>query len=100
MVRFIKTIDSVKLHTIAETLKMLAHPIRLDIIELLDRYGIMNVSELLNEMDVEQSLLSHHLVRMRERDLLFAIRRGKYVYYELNKERINRILDCINKCEL
>ena len=45
--------------------------------------GPKHVSELMEILDVEQSLLSHHLAQLREAGLVEATRDGKAVLYQL-----------------
>ena len=63
-------------------LKALADPTRLAVIEVLMR-GPRHVGDLARELDVEQSLLSHHLRVLRDIGLLEATRDGKAVLYAL-----------------
>lgn len=69
-------------HLCAERLKLLADPTRLAILQLL-RSGPRQVGEINAEIAVEQSLLSHHLRKLREARLVFAERVGKAVRYRL-----------------
>jgi ArsR family transcriptional regulator len=63
-------------------LKALADPTRLAVVEaLMD--GPRHVGELGDLLDVEQSLLSHHLRVLRDIGLLTAERDGKAVLYSL-----------------
>lgn len=66
----------------AERLKLLADPTRLAILQLL-RQGPRQVGEINAEIDIEQSLLSHHLRKLRDARLVFAERVGKAVQYRL-----------------
>lgn len=66
----------------AERLKLLADPTRLAILQLL-RNGPRQVGEINAEIAIEQSLLSHHLRKLREARLVFAERVGKAVRYRL-----------------
>ena len=63
-------------------LKMLANHTRLAVVrQLLE--GPKHVSELNEAVDVEQSLLSHHLKVLREAGLVVSERDGKAVLYSL-----------------
>ena len=66
-------------------LKALADPIRLAVMEALMK-GPKYVNELMKIIDVEQSLLSHHLRILRDVGLVDAIRDGKAVLYRLSPE--------------
>lgn len=66
----------------ATKLKALADPTRLAVVEaLMD--GPRHVGDLAGLLDVEQSLLSHHLRVLRDMGLLEARRDGKAVLYSL-----------------
>ena len=66
----------------ADRLKVLADTTRLAVLEsLLERPK--HVNELMDLLDVEQSLLSHHLAQLREAGLVEATRDGKAVLYQL-----------------
>ncbi|MEC4679619.1 MAG: metalloregulator ArsR/SmtB family transcription factor, partial [Nitrospirota bacterium] len=45
--------------------------------------GARNVGELMEELGVEQSLLSHHLAILRDTGLVEATREGKTMIYQL-----------------
>lgn len=91
-------IDIEKLKRVAEVLKTIAHPIRLSIVEALDIHKSLSVSELMKETDTEQSLLSHHLIKMKDKGILKSERRGKSIYYELTDRHITNIFDCMTNC--
>ena len=66
----------------AEKLKALADPTRLAVLEsLLD--GPAHVGALVRRLKVEQSLLSHHLQKLRASGMVQAERDGKAVLYRL-----------------
>ena len=68
--------------TCASRLKVLADETRLAVLELL-MDGPRHVGELNESLDVEQSLLSHHLKVLRDAGLVAAQRDGKQVLYQL-----------------
>jgi ArsR family transcriptional regulator len=71
--------------TCVDKLKLLADPTRLAVLEaLMDRPK--QVNELLDQLGVEQSLLSHHLALLREAEMVESIRKGKAVQYQLGQE--------------
>lgn len=79
----------------AETLKLLAHPQRLRIIEVLEREGEVPVHVLMEETQFPQAVVSQHLNRMRRSGLLNAKRNGKEVWYSITDPRALSILNCI-----
>jgi DNA-binding transcriptional ArsR family regulator len=81
----------------AEILKCIAHPVRLAIINLLGKNNELNVSAIQKKLDIEQAVVSHHLSKLRNANVLTFKREGKVINYKLkNKELIN-MLDCIEK---
>ena len=71
--------------TSAERLKVLGDRTRLNVVECLME-GPRHVGELAALLQVEQSLLSHHLKVLREAELVVAVRDGKAVSYQLSQE--------------
>lgn len=92
-------IDAERLERAAYILKAVAHPQRIAIIDLLDQYERMNVSDLQEKLQIEQALLSHHLNTMRDKGILKAEREGKFIYYSLIDTTIINIVHCINNCK-
>ena len=66
----------------ASKLKVLADSTRLAVLEALMPRPL-NVGELMEQLQVEQSLLSHHLAVLREHELVEAHRDGKSMIYQL-----------------
>jgi ArsR family transcriptional regulator len=83
------------LHRAAETLKLLAHPQRLRIIEVLEREKEVPVHALMTETGFPQSVVSAHLNKMRRAGLLTSRREGKEVWYSITDPRALSILNCI-----
>ena len=69
---------------------------RINIIDLLEQQERLTVSELQEALQVEQSLLSHHLTNMRDKGVLLTERKGKNMYYSLADANISHIIGYIN----
>lgn len=69
---------------IATLLKALAHPVRLQIIDSLDRDGEACVCHLENRLDKRQAYISQHLAKLREVGLVQYRREGMNVFYSLS----------------
>lgn len=89
-----------KLEFIALILKAISHPIRLKIIESLEERDQLNVQEISNYLNngIEQSLLSHHLIKMRDKGILECSREGQFVYYKLKFKEMTNLLNCMENC--
>jgi DNA-binding transcriptional ArsR family regulator len=79
----------------AQVLKLLAHPHRLKIIEVLEREDKAPVHTLVKRLGLSQSVTSQHLNQMRRGGLVSAERRGKEVLYRIADQRSLTILNCI-----
>jgi ArsR family transcriptional regulator len=79
----------------AETLKILAHPQRLRLIEILERETEVPVHTLVEETGFPQAVVSQHLNQMRRIGLLTSRRQGKEVWYSITDPRALSILNCI-----
>ncbi|MFF0739656.1 ArsR/SmtB family transcription factor [Streptomyces sp. NPDC004111] len=66
----------------AEFFRMLGHPVRIRVLELLQN-GPVPVRELLNEIEVEPSNLSQQLAVLRRSGIVISIRDGATVSYAL-----------------
>ncbi len=76
----------------AEFFKVLAHPLRIRILDAL-RDGPTSVGELRERLEVEQSTLSQHLALLRSRNFVHTERRGTTILYEVSDPAIWRLLD-------
>ncbi len=80
----------------AAMLKCIGHPIRLQIIELLDRAGEQNVTTIYETLAIEQAVASQHLNLMRDKGILAGRRDGVHVYYRIDDPRVTKVIDCIH----
>jgi DNA-binding transcriptional ArsR family regulator len=89
-------IDWDVLEACAERLRVLAHPHRLRIVELLiaDRHS---VGELADAMDLKPSDVSRHLSHMRAHDLLDVERDGRTAYYRVVDPHARNLISCIRR---
>jgi DNA-binding transcriptional ArsR family regulator len=92
-------VDKKKLERTAYVLKCVAHPVRISIIDLLEQEEQLTVSQLQEVLQIEQSLLSHHLTNMRDKGVVETRRQGKNVFYFLTDSSISNIIECIKGCK-
>ncbi|HEV55926.1 MAG TPA: ArsR family transcriptional regulator [Phycisphaerales bacterium] len=78
----------------ARVLKAVGHPDRLAIVELLE-HGEMSVGEIADALGTKQAMTSGHLVRMRDRGVLYARREGTKMYYGIANKNVIRLLHCV-----
>lgn len=87
-----------QLERAANTLKAIAHPMRIAILNYLDEGKRMTVTEIHNKLNIEQSTTSHHLGILKDKSVLGSKREGKNTYYFLKNDNLSKIIDCINNC--
>lgn len=69
---------------------------RLRIINLL-RKGRKNVSEIIKELKIEQTVISHDLARLKRCGFVIVEVKGKFRYYKLNEKTIKPLIEIIDK---
>lgn len=75
----------------AEILKVMAHPVRLAIIEILIIEEQLSVTEIYQKLDIEQSVISYHLKNMRLVNLVVSTRKGTKVFYRVELKEVKAI---------
>ena len=81
----------------AHVLRLLAHPCRLKIIEVLERGRSMPVYAIVRQLGLSQAATSQHLNQMRRVGLVRSVRHGREVRYEIADATSLTILGCIRK---
>lgn len=69
---------------------------RLKIIDLL-RKGEKNVSEIMSELKMDQTSVSHNLARLKSCGFVETEREGKFINYKLNRETVKPLMELIDK---
>lgn len=80
-----------------ETMRAIAHPIRLAIIELLFRNGKMSVTEIYESLDIEQAVASHHLRILKSKNVVSMHRDQKFSRYYLVHPGFYEIVQILGK---
>ncbi len=79
---------------VAEVLKAVAHPVRLQIVELLETKE-MCVSDIVTALGVKQAITSQQLNMMKDKGVLNCRRNGTKVYYRIENQNVVKLLYCI-----
>ena len=83
----------------AEVLKAVAHPLRLQIVELLAKDELC-VGEIVAALGERQSITSQQLTIMKDRGVLASRRDGARVFYRLENKNVAQVLNCVyNHCQ-
>lgn len=86
-----------KLDRMSRTLKAIAHPLRLRIIEALEK-GEKNVGDIVAAVDAKPAITSQQLGLMRDRGVLASRRDGPHVYYHIANPHVLDVLSCARRC--
>ncbi len=79
---------------IAERLRILAHPHRLRMVEML-LAGKYSVGELAESCSIPSHMASEHLRLMQHCGLLGSEKEGRYTYYRIAEPNLQRLLSCL-----
>ena len=80
----------------AECLRVLAHPHRLRMIQMLLR-GQYTVGELADACELPSAMASEHLRLMRRCGFLTSTKEGRKVFYEVAEPHLRNILACVEQ---
>ena len=83
----------------AEMMKAVAHPVRMQIISLLQKNKNLSVSSLQQMLGIEQAIVSQHLAVMKNTGVLVCRREGKNAFYSIKNPLLTRIVDDVKKCQ-
>ena len=84
---------------VAEVLKAVAHPVRLQIIESLEQ-GEMCVGDLVKRLGVPQAVASQQLGLMKDKQVLQCRRDGTKAFYSIKNPNFISLLHCVyHHCE-
>ena len=88
-------LDYGKLKKAVLTLRALNNPLRRNILGMLVDKREKIVTEIYTILKLEQSVASQHLKILRDAEIVTAMRKGKFIYYSLNKKRIAQVASLI-----
>ena len=84
---------------VADVLKAVAHPVRLQIIEALE-HGEKCVGDLVERLDIQQAAVSQQLGLMKDKDVLQCRRDGTKAFYSIKNPNVINLLHCVyDHCE-
>lgn len=90
------TINDDKLQESSEVLRALAHPLRMKILEFIDKHKTINVNKIYNSMKLEQSITSQHLKILRSTEIVLTERDGKFIHYSVNYSKLTSVLKAVD----
>jgi len=85
------------LNEAAECLRILAHPNRLQIVQMLLTGKKYSVNDIAEACDLAQPTTSDHLRLMQRCGFLSSVKDGRTVYYSIAEPHLKDIMNCIQK---
>jgi ArsR family transcriptional regulator len=92
-------IDEDTLEHAAHVIRVLGHPLRLRILEVLED-GPRPVMELVRAVGATQGIVSQQLAILRGAGVVGARRDGPRVFYQITEPKVARILACVRECDV
>ncbi len=90
------TINNERLQVSSEVLRALAHPLRMKILEFIDKHKTINVNKIYNTLKLEQSITSQHLRILRLAGIVITSREGKFIHYSIDYAKIQTVLKAVD----
>lgn len=90
-------LDQDALTKAAECLRILAHPNRLQIVQMLLTRKKYSVGDIAETCELAQPTTSDHLRLMKYYGFLKSERQGRTVYYSIAEPHLKDIMNCIQK---
>ncbi len=94
----VRSVDPRTLERAAEIIKMLGHPMRLKIVEVLEDKDA-TVREIQETIEAPQAIVSQQLAKLRSLNVVASRRDGVHVVYSLVEAKVPQILNCIRQCD-
>jgi ArsR family transcriptional regulator, virulence genes transcriptional regulator len=91
-------LENTQIEYAAEMLKVIAHPIRLSMIDLLTTSKRLTISEIQDALNLEQAVVSQHVTLMENRGVLTSKKEGRSKYVSLKHPKMKAIISCIENC--
>jgi ArsR family transcriptional regulator len=89
--------DDVKLNYSSELMRAIAHPLRLQILQFIDNHDEINVNQIYNDLDLEQSITSQHLKVLRLAGVVNVRKDGKFMKYHINYNILEKAKFAVDK---
>jgi DNA-binding transcriptional ArsR family regulator len=89
-------LDILKLKKALHILRAINHPLRQEIVKLIDKNERMTVTEIHTNFKIEQAVASQHLAILRRAGFVNTKKESKFVYYALSYDFIKHFSKTMN----
>lgn len=90
--------DSKVYEQAARMLKSVAHPVRIEMINLLIKRKKLTVNVLKDRLGISQSMTSQHLAILRQAGIVGCEKQANTCQYFIRNTHVLKLLDCVNHC--
>ena len=91
-------VSAEKLIFASNMLKVIAHPVRLAIVDALHQHKKMTVLEIQQKLYLEQPIASQHLILMQDKGVLISEKVGRNRFFKLQYPDMYKIINCLENC--
>jgi len=91
-------IQTEKLQSAINMLKVIAHPVRLAIVDLLTENLRMTILEIQEALNLEQAIASQQITLMEDKGVLKSEKVGRNKYVSLRFPKMKKIVTCLENC--
>jgi predicted transcriptional regulator len=91
-------VETNKLLSAVNMLKVIAHPVRLAIVDLLTENEKMTVLEIQESLHLEQAVASQHLCLMEDKGVLVSEKVSRNKFVSLRYPKMKNIVSCLENC--
>jgi ArsR family transcriptional regulator len=74
-------------------MRALAHPLRIRMLTYIDECESACVNDIFQALQIKQAVASQHLRVLRQAELVYTKRQGKFIFYALHYDKIGRASD-------
>jgi len=91
-------IEASKILNAVNMLRVIAHPVRLAIVDLLTANKRMTVLEIQEMLGIEQAIASQHITLMEDKGVLISEKVSRNKYVSLRFPKMKNIISCLENC--
>ncbi len=89
-------IDIVQNKKALHILRAINHPLRIEILKLIDKHKQITVSNIFTTLKIEQAIASQHLAILRKAGFVKTTRERKFIFYAISYTYIKHFYENIN----
>ncbi|MFH1360238.1 MAG: metalloregulator ArsR/SmtB family transcription factor [Candidatus Omnitrophota bacterium] len=79
-------------------LRTVAHPARIEIINLLKQRSSLAVGEIQQSLGITQSMTSQHLALLKKIGIVDYTKKANACFYYLKNKNVLKLIDCVQGC--